>query len=98
MKTVSVSPLDLAVGDRLITNGALVQVEHRILVDYEGEQVAANICRLIGDDMGGIPRGYWSTPESYLRTGLRDWAANLPDGLYWNVQGNRHARAAKVIA
>lgn len=97
MKTVTVSPLELAVGDRVYRAGALMQVEHRHEIIVKGKRVAANICRLIGDDMGSIPRVYWDTPKSYLHTGLRPWAANLPEGLYWNVQGSASARVEKVV-
>lgn len=100
MKTNLVSPIDLKVGDRVLEHGAIVEV---VLITESpcdipgGIRVAACTSRLVGDDMGAIPRGYWETPETYKWRGWKV-GAELPDGLYWNVQGNAHARVNKIIA
>jgi hypothetical protein len=95
MRTDSVSPLDLVVGDYVIQHGALFCVEHITRRDDHGSTVAACLSRLIGKDSGAIPRAYLDTPEQMARAGYK-LASKLPDGLYWNVQGNDLARVPKV--
>lgn len=100
MKTVSVSPIELKIGDRVMQNGALFEVMHITEAkasNPEGVRVAACTSRLVGDDSGSIPRGWFDTPQSMVDRGCGAWAKELPDGRYWNVQGNALARVAKVI-
>lgn len=102
INTVSVSPIELVIGDKVRHHGALMEVMHIVvtetLEDAEGVRVAACISRLVGDDMGAIPRGWFDTRESMLARGCGEWARDLrADGLYWNVQGNARARVAKLV-
>lgn len=100
MKTQTVSPIDLKVGDRVLTYGAIVEVMHITTredkVNPGGIRIAACTSRLVGEDMGAIPRGYFDTPERLVRSGCK-FAHALPPGLYWNVQGNALARVEKII-
>lgn len=100
MNTTSISPIELKVGDRVSYYGALVEVariENREDDTPGGIRVAACISRLVGDDLGSIPRGWYDTPDSMRRSGCT-WATELEPGLYVNVQGNAHARVSKVTA
>lgn len=98
MNTISVSPIELSIGDRVMYHGALVEVavihEHECDV-LGGVRVAACISRLVTEDHGAIPLSWFDTPES-LRASGSTWAKDLPQGRYINVQGNAHARVAKV--
>lgn len=99
MKTISVSPIELAIGDRVNTHGAVVEVVHITESKSDvpgGIRVAACTSRLIGDDCGSIPRGWFDTRQSLIDRGCT-WAHDLPEGRYWNVQGNAHARESKII-
>ena len=99
MKTILVSPIELAVGDRVIEHGALVEVAHIITSPCGiegGIRVAACISRLIDEGQDGIPLSWFDTAKSLVDRGCT-WAKDLPDGRYWNVQGNAHARVAKVV-
>lgn len=100
MKTQTVSPIDLKVGDRVAAHGAIVQVEYIVETPETeiegGVRIAACISRLVGENMGSIPRAYFETPEQMTRRGCK-FSFGLPDGLYWNVQGNAHARCSKII-
>lgn len=99
-KTISVSPIELAIGDRVLTHGAIVEVVHikESLCDIPGGiRVAACTARLVGEGHGSIPLSWFDTPQSLSRRGCA-WAKDLPDGHYWNVQGNAHASVCKVVA
>lgn len=99
MKTQTVSPTDLAIGDKVFVHGAIVEVAHVRETGFAtlaGGQAVSCMARLVGDDMGAIPRAYFQTPAELTRAGCI-WSHELPDGLYWNVQGNGLARVAKVI-
>jgi hypothetical protein len=99
MKTANVSPIDLQIGDRVLTHGAIVEVAHVVNADCDvpgGVRTAACISRLVGDERGGIPRSFFETPAQLRARGC-EWASALPEGLYWNVQGNAHASVAKVV-
>lgn len=100
-KTTVVSPIDLAVGDRVWAHGAILEVMH--INTYEcaaipdGKYVAACTSRLIGEDTGAIPPAWFDTPASMKRAGYGEWVENLPAGKYWNVQGNALARVHKIV-
>ncbi|MBD4208090.1 hypothetical protein GUH47_19295 [Xanthomonas citri pv. citri] len=100
MKTMQISPIHLQVGDKVLIYGAIVEVMHIVnAVETEiegGIRIAACISRLVGEDMGAIPRAYFETPEQMTRRGCK-FSHALPDGLYWNVQGNAHALVSKVV-
>lgn len=96
--TELVSPIELQKGDRVEAHGALLEVMYIVESDCDvpgGVRVAACISRVIGDATGTIPRGWLETPEQMSERGA-PWAAFLPAGLYWNVQGNAHARVNRV--
>lgn len=95
LKTESVSPLSLQMGDRVFHHGAIVEVAHIIESYDRGEKVVACLSRLVGDDTGSIPRGWFDTLETLKRCNVG--IENLPDGLYWNIQGNKIARFLKII-
>lgn len=103
MKTTPVSPIELQIGDRVMEHGAIVEVMAIFTYPCDpikqpnGVRVAACISRLVGDDMGAIPRGYFDTPQSMRDRGCT-WGVDLPDGYYWNVQGNALARVHKVVS
>lgn len=100
MTTVYVSPIELAIGDRVEAHGAIFEVMHVVESKCDvpgGIRVAACISRLVGDDCGAIPRSWLDTPKSLRDRGCGDWACGLPDGRYFNVQGNAHARVRKII-
>lgn len=100
-KTETISPIDLNVGDRVLTWGAVVEVAHIVNAGESeiegGVRIAACISRLVGDNLGAIPRAWFETPEEMTRRGCK-WANALPEGLYWNVQGNAHARCSRILA
>ena len=76
--------------------GCTLEVAHIIKSDGASGAVAACISRLIGDDTGHIPRGFFESRDSLLRHGC-DWASRMPEGLYWNVQGNAKERLGKIV-
>ncbi|MDE9544161.1 hypothetical protein [Xenorhabdus bovienii] len=97
--TESVSPIDLRTGDCVRYYGAVFEVIHIIESPCDvkgGIRVAACISRLIGNTTGSIPRQWLETPEIMKKRGAA-WASDLPAGLYWNIQGNAHARVDRVI-
>lgn len=100
LKTVPTSPVDLVIGDRVYHYGAIVEVVHINVSTHpshcENGPVHACISRLVGDDTGSIPRGWFETPESMVSIGSA-WAKDLPPGRYWNVQGNRLACCNKIV-
>ena len=51
---------------------------------------------LIGNETGRIPRQWFDT-RAQLSAGGSEWAAALPEGLYWNVQGNAHASVYRIV-
>ena len=96
--TEQVSPIELQKGDRVEAYGALMEVMHIVESGCDvpgGVRVAACVSRVIGDTTGTIPRGWLETPEQMSERGAT-WAAELPAGLYWNIQGNAHARVSRV--
>lgn len=95
-----VSPIDLKVGDRVLEHGAIMKVMHiteRPTETKGGIRVAACTSRLVGDDNGAIPRGWFDSRRTLIERGCT-WAKDLPEGRYWNVQGNALATAYRVIA
>lgn len=99
LKYEHVSPIDLVIGDRVMVYGAIVEVARITEVPCDipgGIRVAACMSRLVGDDIGSIPRSWFETPEGLKGRGCT-WADELEPGLYWNVQGNAHARVAKIL-
>ncbi|MGT1696613.1 hypothetical protein ACVPTE_23610 [Salmonella enterica subsp. enterica serovar Winslow] len=97
--TESVSPINLHAGDRVCHYGAVFEVTHIIESSCDvkgGIRVAACISRLIGNTTGSIPRQWLESPEIMKERGAT-WASNLPAGLYWNIQGNAHARVTRII-
>jgi len=99
MNTISVSPITLKLGDRVLAHGAVVEVAH--ITESADKtpgavRVAACTSRLIGEENGSIPRGWFQSPESLRAMGCT-WAKDLPDGRYWNVQGNAFARVLKIV-
>ena len=99
-QTIQTSPIHLVVGDNVLSHGAMLEVVHirETACDVpSGVRVAACISRLVGEDMGSIPKHWFETPESMIKRGCGDWTKELPAGLYWNVQGNAHAAVLKVI-
>lgn len=100
LKTERISPIELKLGDRVVEHGALFEVMHITNAETsnpQGVRVAACTSRLIGEDNGAIPRGWFDTPESLRDRGCT-WASELPAGHYWNVQGNALARVSRVVA
>lgn len=96
--TEQVSPIELQKGDRVEAYGALLEVMHIVESDCDvpgGVRVAACVSRVIGGTTGTIPRAWLETPELMSERGAT-WAAELPAGLYWNIQGNAHARVSRV--
>jgi hypothetical protein len=99
MKTVNVSPIDLQIGDRVFTHGAVLEVAYISNHDSDvpgGVRTAACISRLVGDENGSIPRGWFESRETMRARGC-EWAMSLPEGRYWNVQGNAHASVLKIV-
>lgn len=96
VQTISISPMNLEVGDKVRYYGATLQVQ--VIKKYQsGEsEVAACYSILVGEDTGAIPRAWFDTPESMVASGAK-WAKDLPPGLYMNVQGNHLASVQKII-
>lgn len=97
VETVTVSPVDLVVGDVVIEHGATLQVERIQNYESGGSAVAACVSRLVSATSGVIPMAWMRTRESMRDGGMRD-AMTLPEGLYFNVQGNHLARVRKIVA
>lgn len=97
--TEIISPILLRKGDRIEHHGAVLEVAHIIEFPCEiegGIRVVACISRLIGNETGRIPRQWFDT-RAQLSAGGSEWAAALPEGLYWNVQGNAHASVSRIV-
>lgn len=97
--TEMVSPVELHIGDHVQRHGALFEVMHIVESECDipgGIRVAACISRVIGDVTGNIPRGWLETPKRMAERGVK-WATSLPEGLYFNIQGNAHAKVSRVI-
>lgn len=99
LDTEMVSPIELHIGDHVQRHGALFEVMHIVESECDipgGIRVAACISRVIGDVTGNIPRGWLETPKRMAERGVK-WAKSLPEGLYFNIQGNAHAKVSRVI-
>lgn len=94
IQTVTVNALELVAGDKVFYYGAVLEVA--FILKHNAENVAHCVSRLIGENMGNIPKAFFETPESYKCRGC-EFADNLPDGLYFGLQGNENARYLKVV-
>lgn len=97
IKTEIVSPLALVVGDKVLMHGEVMEVTHIIRQTYDGVEVASCWSKLVGEQQHDvIPHGWWQKPADMAERGAA-WAKNLPEGLYWNVQGNGKAGVHRII-
>lgn len=100
MQLLRTSPIFLKVGDKVISHGATFEVMHITEAPCDvpgGVRVAACTSRLVGAATGAIPKCWFCTKQSLIDRGCL-WAVALPDGDYWNVQGNAHASVHKIIS
>lgn len=95
MKTISVSPLDLKVGDKVIHYSCVIQVES-ISAWSEGssKKIVGCTCRIVSATAGSIPKEWIESRATLVARGHNE---DLPDGRYVSIGGGAIARYAKVV-